>query len=150
MLCRRHAPSWLQPHGYHLVHRLLAVLAPETGALVDGPCPACHGPLPVDAWHHLLVHCDAFPALVPVECRPWVALGREFGLGYPIVAATAQYLPVLELAQRLLVPDAAGPTAGPATAVLEAPCITTEEAPGSTLENLACWGLPVPCTVLGA
>ena len=79
-----------------------------------------------------------------------MVLGQEFGLGYPIVAATAQYLPVLELAQRLLVPDAAGPTAGPDAAVLEAPGTTTEEAPGSTLEDLACWGLPIPSTILGA
>ena len=78
--------------------------------LRDGPCPACGSRLPLDAWHHVLVSCPGFPSRVPLACLPWLALGREFGLGYPLVAATAWYLPVLTAARDLLVVDTVEPS----------------------------------------
>ena len=78
--------------------------------LRDGLCPACGGRLPLDAWHHVLVSCPGFPSRVPLACLPWLALGREFGLGYPLVAATACYLPVLMAALDLLVVDTVEPS----------------------------------------
>ena len=85
---------------------MLEVLAPSEGSLLDGPCPACGCPLPLDPWHHLLEACTAFPAQVPVDSYPWLALGREFGVGYALMAATARYLPVVEAARALLLTGA--------------------------------------------
>ena len=78
--------------------------------LRDGPCPACGGWLPLDVWDHVLVSCTVFLSWVPLACVPWLALGREFGLGYPLVAATALYLQVLMAARDLLVVDIVEPS----------------------------------------
>ena len=104
------------------MHRLLEVLAPSEGSLIDGPCPACGCPLPLDPWHHLLESCVAFPTHVPVASYPWLALGREFGVGYALVSAMAWYLPVVEIARALLLTGAGDlgqldPAEGPETGV---------------------------------
>ena len=77
---------------------MLEVLAPAESALRDGPCPTCGCQLPFDAWHHMLVSCPVLLPHMPLAYLPWLALGREFGLGYLLVATTAQYLTVLEAA----------------------------------------------------
>ena len=140
------------------MHRLLEVLAPSEGSLLDGPCPACGCPLPLDPWHHLLEACTAFPAQVPVDSYPWLALGREFGVGYALMAATAQYLPVVEAARALLL-TGAGALSLVAQEEVPAPGVSLGEEPAEAASlsgpraeeqvalSLACWGLPAPLLV---
>ena len=64
----------------------------------------------------------AFPTHVPVASYPWLALGREFGVGYALISATARYLPVVEIARALLLTGAGDlgqldPAEGPETGV---------------------------------
>ena len=88
------------------MHRLLELLAPSEGSLLDGPCPACGYTLPLDPWHHLLESCMAFPAHVPVASYLLLALGWEFGVGYTFILAMARYLPVVEAARVFLLTGA--------------------------------------------
>ena len=123
---------------------MLEVLAPAEGALRDGPCPACGGGLPFDAWHHVLVSCPVFPSHVLPASLPWLALGREFGLGYPLVAATAQYLPVLEAARDLLVVSPDDPVGARVALGLPGAQLGGGAAPGAPPGGLGLGGLGEP------
>ena len=137
------------------MHRLLEVLAPSKGCLIDSPCPACGYPLPLDPWYHLLESYVAFPAHVPVASYPWLALGRGFGVHYALISAMACYLPVVEISRALLLTGAGDLgqfdlEEGPETKVslggelLEVASLGDTKAEGEQTLSLAFWRLPAP------